>query len=348
MASRNVTVYVPVVINGVTTTASLIIPVSSLVTQPSYGTYAADSTNTGLTGSWAQYPTPSLDNSDAAHVVTITKAGPPIIGKRYGRVVMAAGVKQTFYSCEGVGVVGEANGSNGVFDTTADGAGAIFYDCSVAVQKGAERTALNAYMGHDQTRYRCTGFGGTDLTRTFNTHNSGGPVNVWDYGGYYWGYTGWLNDPSQSGPSHNDCWQHEGGANCGMQGSTLLGRIHPTLGDGPKWAAAKTRFSGAAWGGMTGNSCVEVGNEVATIPLPGITLDRCRIDGGYISLNLSNVGKLGTNHIALTGNIFGHNQGAQVSGGDGTATVYAKTGTVWISNTGNVYDNGKPIVIRSN
>lgn len=324
-------------------------PFTVNVGPPAYGTYRADATNTGPNGKYAKYPTPTLDNSDAGRVVTITKAGPPIIGKRYGRVVMAPGIVQTFYSCETVGVVGEKVGSVGTWDTNADGSGAILYDCGAAVQKGAEATSLNAFMGHDQTRYRCTGFGGTDIIRSFNTHNNGGAVNVLDYGGYYHDYCGWLNDPSQSGPSHNDIWQHEGGPNCGMWGSTLLGRIHPTLGDGAKWAAAKTRFSGAAWGGMTGNSCVQVGNEVAAIPLPGLTLDHCFIDGGYISLNLGNKGVGGTNHIALTSNRFGRDQGAQVSGGDGTATVYAKTGTVWISNTGNVYDdNGHPITIRSN
>lgn len=330
------------------------------ISNPPYGTYRADGTNTGPNGTYSLFKmsTASLDTTDANHAVVYNTPGQVVIGKKIGYAIILTPASNPvkFYSCWFAGIVG-ASGHPGLFDTSGESVGGTTgkvcggqaFDCLMSVQVGAAQTYLNGVYGHDWWLERCEVTGGTDLLRTHNAYSSGAS-NCWHYGCYLHGYTGWLVDPSQGNtPSHNDVWQQEGGGNCGGVGSTMLGFVNTTLGDGGSAGWQSTRFSNPSFGGgLQGNSVMQMNNNTGAVP--SFTLTSCYIDGGYISLNMANNGSFSaTNHLSLVSNRFGRNQGAQVSGGDGTATLYAKTGTVYDAYSGNVYDdNSHAITARLN
>lgn len=316
---------------------------------PAYGSYKPSSSTTGPTGTYAQFPQTPVDKGNANKVVVYDTPGQIVVGEKIGYAICTTPASNPvkFYSCTFQGVVG-ASGHAGLLDTSGESIGssnptkaalcsAQAFDCLFSVQPGAAQTYLNCVYGHDWRLERCEGTGGTDILRTHNAYSSGNS-NCWHYGCYLHGYTGWLVDPSQGNtPSHNDIWQQEGGGNCGSVGSFYFGVVNTTLGDGASWSGNGKGSNPAILSGLTGNSCIQLNNNTGAVP--NYLLDQNWFDGGYISLNLANNGKFtSTNTITLTNNLFGHNQGAQVSGGDGTATCYCKTGTILTQSNNHYFD----------
>lgn len=318
---------------------------------PDIGTYKPTSTLVGTDGLYSTAPVDvaALDQTYKDDVITLGvstgfTSATTLTGKLFGRIVNndSGWVLQ---SCAMQGLIGESLSTDtALVDCNASNAGTLtLNDCALIVQPGAENQWLDCIIGHDYTLWRCEGSGGVDIMGSYNSHNSGGPVNASAHGCYFHDYCGFLVTTEHSnGPSHNDCWQHQGGSNVGLYGCNLIGSVSPTLGDGGSWSGNTTFSNPAILDGLTGNSAIQINTNTGSVT--GFTVQDCWLDGGYITIN----GGTTTITATLDNVRFGRNQGAQESGGNTTATAFFKTGSTLIR-TGLVYDDtGAPIDVRFN
>lgn len=239
-------------------------------------------------------------------------------------------------------VTGLAGSADCVVDCRWPGCvNALVEDCELA--PAVLHTYTNCVMGHDVTWQRCNIHGGTDGVRSA-TNNLGGAgvqangrANAYLLGNYVHGLAGWLSDPSQSGASHNDPWQPEGGNYNVAIGNFFDGHIDGTLGQG---TATTSNWNGGNHpipGSTATNSCIQFNHNTAT-QTTGCTVNNNWLSGGYIAINVS-LGA-GQQVDSISNNIFIH----------GTTTSNVEiilSGTAVPSRTNNVFDTGGAVTVQT-
>lgn len=175
-------------------------------------------------------------------------------------------------------------------------------DTEVAPQTASHRWSAGV-EGHDFTLLRSNVHSSVDAVNVYNTNEPGMPTGVVID-------SSWLHDlawftatePGIVHPSdtntHNDCVQHQGGADTVIRNSRLDAMYRRNWGHYIPGASVPDRGTGTEADGRynVGDlSAVMVNHNVGNTAR--LTIDDCEINGGYIPINAGGAGKMFASHI---------------------------------------------------
>jgi hypothetical protein len=197
--------------------------------------------------------------------------------------------------------------------------------------------------GHDFTAQRCNLARVTDGFAVYNTHNTGGPVNVSLLANF-------VHELAGFGPpfTKNNCVRWSGGSSLLARGNNFAAFLDMAIGQAGDVGVdpnAKQNPSPA-------NSALSVTQSTGLAR--GLTWDHNWQDGGSATLTMSPTGGATGLLGALTGNKFGRASYQQPTGTNGVpgsghdqGTTVLSSGFNYSSTAGNVYeDNGHPVTLR--
>jgi len=193
------------------------------------GVTKPDATNTGIAALGLSRD--DLTDTDTSTFVPV--AGTTYTGLNFtGPSIIAAVTGVTFEHC----YFGCGTNTTGLAQVNLFNAGTwdwTFNNCIFRPDETAP-VELDNVGGHDFTVYRCDLSGGTDGVGIFNTHNSGGPVNVQILGCYMHGFAFNNDDPDHESDSSHPGWSHndlltqiQGGSNIMIKGNNVQVYLDP-------------------------------------------------------------------------------------------------------------------------
>jgi hypothetical protein len=202
-------------------------------------------------------------------------------------------------------------------------------------------------IGHDYNIQRCNIAGTVDGLGVYNTHNSGGPVNVIATANYIHDLAYFSPDPINHGGdspvshTHNDICQIQGGTGIELGYNYLEGFCNSTYGPDILLDSAHKNGSGgfnAHYPYLQSSSVVQI-NIRGTIVVGNINFHNNWIGGGAFSINVE--GGTYPNLGSITNNRFEDNQRP-----DSPAYISVPNAAANAVITGNVHDNnGTPVPV---